>query len=461
MQARYTSPVLVVLIVADSVRADAPGFGGGPDETPLLDRLAAEGTTFDQCYSSAAWTVPSMVALTTGTFPHRVGVARWRHPFPRRRPTLMSAFAAAGFEVRTVVHNPRFCLANTGVRGTVGDSEVPTDVIEALSAPVGTDRFVLIHHWWTHLPYVCSKMTRKLWKRSCDIEIEALGQDPEDAVPRLTQAYHDTLAWFDSELLGRYLDAAAASGPDVLVGFTADHGETWGASLPKGERIGHMYDLHGRWITDETTRVPLLLWGRGTNGPVQAGRRVPGFARGVDVAPTLCDLAGVPWPGPVPLHDSATLIERGIGARGEGLELDGVSLGGALRGGATPVHEVLTVTSHNAIEPARYPRSGKRMWSRYGLRTASRRYVWDGLFGLRDLVDLDRAEDAGRVSRLRDRLVSVPRVWSQLADERAIALGPGEKLDRELFPRFGTLPEADDDDGGLGEQLRLLGYTDD
>ncbi len=460
MPARYTWPVLVVLIIADSVRADAPGFGGGPDETPLLDRLAAEGTVFDQCYSSAAWTVPSMVALATGTFPHRVGVSRWRHPFPRRRPTLMSAFAAAGFEVRTVVHNPRFCLANTGFRGTVGDSEVPTDVIEALSAPVGSDRFVLIHHWWTHLPYVCAKMGRKAWKRSCDVEIEALGADPEDAVPRLTQAYHDTLAWFDGELLGRYLDAAAASGPDVLVGFTADHGETWGDSLPDGERIGHMYDLHGRWITDETTRVPLLLWGRG-RGAVPAGVRVPDFARGVDVAPTLCDLAGVPWPGPIPQHEAATLIERGIGERGDGLELDGVSLRATLGGSPGPVRDVLTVTSHNAIVPAKYPRSGRRMWSRFGLRTDSRRYVWDGLFGLREVVDYERpAEEEGRISRLRDRYISVPRVWSHLADERAIALGPGAKLDRELYPRFGGQKE-EEDDGGLGEQMRMLGYTGD
>jgi len=468
--------VIVVLIVADSVRADAPAFAGGPARTDRLDRLAAEGTVFDDAYASAAWTVPSLISLTTGTFAHRVGVSRWRHPFPRRRPTVMTAFAAAGFEVRSVVHNPRFCLANTGFRGVVGDSEVQGDVETALRAPAGTDRFVLIHHWWTHLPYVNQKLGRKAWKRACDLEIEALGHDPEDAVPRLRGDYHDALSWMDSELLGRWLDAAQSGGQDVLLGFTADHGETWGDSLPDDHAVEHMYDLHGRWMTDETTRVPLVLWGKGKDGAVPAGRRVGGFARGVDVAPTLCDLAGVPWPGPIPDLEGPTLVDRGIDADGGGLDLDGVSLAGAMRSGLrTPVREALTVTSHNAIVPARYPNSGRRMWSRFALRTDRGRYTWDGLFGLREADEAQTGASPGRVEQWRKRWVGLPRIWSRLADERAIALGPTAKLDRDLYPPFrpvgrdgDTAVDGDDDgdgdgegDGGLGDAMRMLGYSGD
>ncbi len=445
--------MIVVLVVADSVRADAPGFGGGPARTDLLDRLAAEGTTFEDAYASAGWTVPSLVSIATGTYPHRVGVARWRHPWPRRRPTLMTAFAAAGFEVHTVVHSPRFCLANTGFRGVVGDSEAPGDVEAALSAPPGSDRFVLVHHWWTHLPYVNSKLKRKEWKRACDLEIEALGHDPDDAVPRLQGDYHDALQYLDAELLGRWLDAAASGGQDVVFAFTADHGETWGDSLPSDHAVEHMYDLHGRWLTDETTHVPLLLWGQG----IPAGTKIGGFARGVDLAPTLCALAGVPWPGPLPEHDGPTLVDRGIGADGGGLDLDGVSLAGAVTmGRRTPLLEALTVTSHNAIVPAKYPRSGRRMWSRFGLRTDRRRYVWDGLFGLRDIDAPDAG--AGPVGKLKDKLL-VARTWSRLADERAVALGPAAKLPRELYPKFGEA--GPDDDGDLEDAMRMLGYTGD
>ncbi len=448
--------MLVVLIVADSVRADAPGFGGGPACTPMLDLMGMQGVTFDDCYCSAAWTVPSLVALATGTFPHRVGVARWRHPFPRHRPTLMSAFAAAGFEVHTVVHNPRFCLANTGQRGIVADSEVPDQVVAALRTPPGCDRFVLIHHWWTHLPYVQEKLPKKRWKKSCDLEIEALGHQPEDAVPRLTDAYHEGLSWFDERLLDRYLEAAVQGNDDVLVCFTADHGETWGESLPSDHAIEHMYDLHGRWISDETTRVPLLFWGKSAQGPLPAGRRIPGVARGVDLAPTLTGLAGVPWPGPAPGAAAPTLIDRGLDPDGAGLATDGVSLVDCIHAGTrTPLSDALTVTSHNALVPAKYPRSGRRMWSRFGLRTDVRRYVWDGLFRIREVTDYTD-EHGGRLARLKDRYLELPKVWSRLADERREAVGPGERLPKDLYPRFGVVEEEDAD---LEGQMRMLGYA--
>ena len=185
--------MLVLLLVADSVSHDATGYGGGPARSPTLDRLAAEGTVFPHAVASAGWTVPSLVSVATGAYPHRVGVARWRHPFPRRRPTLMSAFAAAGFEVHTLAHNPRWCLANSGQQGEPGDSQDPETVRRALRLPRGADRLVVLHHWWTHLPYRQEAMPRDRWRAACDVELQALGEDPATHVPRLRDAYHAAL----------------------------------------------------------------------------------------------------------------------------------------------------------------------------------------------------------------------------------------------------------------------------
>jgi hypothetical protein len=443
--------VIVVLIVADSVRSDAPGYAGGPSDTPNLDRLAREGAVASEAFASAGWTVPSMVALTTGTFPHRVGVARWRHPFPRRRPTLMSAFAAAGFDVQTLVHNPRFCLANMGFRGVGGDSEAPDQVIEALKAPPGTDRFVLVQHWWTHLPYRNEYIPKSNWRALCDEAIGEMGGRPEQSVPRLKGEYHDALSWFDRELLPRYMDAAASSGQDVLFCFTADHGENWGDSVPAGHKVEHMYDLHGRWLTDETTRVPLLFWGHGLQS-----QALQGFFRGVDLAPTLCALSGVPWPGKLPTDDHPTVVERGIGEEGEGLILDGLDLSHAVNTGEpTGVVDALTVTSHNAVKPPRYPKAGRRMWCRYGLRTAETRYQWDGLYGQREVLPMD-GRTRSWFERLRQPEIST---WSRFARERSKGVGPGDLLEKDLFERF-PRPGDEDDDGGLEAPMRLLGYVD-
>lgn len=466
--------MIVVLVIADSLRADAPGYAGGASTTPNLDRLAAEGSAFRHSVASAGWTVPSLVSLATGTFPHRVGVSRWRHPFPRRRPTLMSAFAAAGFEVHSVVHNPRYCFANMGFRGTVSDSEDPEQVVRALSAPRGADRLVIIHHWWTHLPYRNEPIPRKNWRGLCSKIIEELASDPDNAVPTQQDRYAAAISWFDQQLLGRYLDAAASGGDDVVLAVTGDHGENWGDSLPAGRKISHMYDLHGRWLTEETTRVPMLFWGKGCDGAIPAGATLGGFARGVDMAPTLAALAGVPWPGELPEAEGPTLVERGIKSADD-LDLDGVSLAGPLlQSIASPVQSALTVTSHNAIVPARYPTSGKRMWRRFALRTAGHRYIWDGQDHYREVRDLDDGYEGPLPSnwaRISTGLAPLVGAWAMFAKERRGALGPAPKLAPELFPPF---PRAavrgvrwDDEDGGLGgeadalaKSMSMTGYMD-
>ena len=464
--------MIVVLAIVDSLRADAPGFAGGAGLTPNLDRLAAEGSTFRHAVASAGWTVPSLVSLATGTFPHRVGVSRWRHPFPRRRPTLMSAFAAAGFEVHSVVHNPRYCFANMGFRGTVADSEDPEQVIKALSAPRGADRLVIIHHWWTHLPYRNEPIPRKNWRGLCSKIISELVEDPENAVPRQQQRYADALGWFDEQLLGRYLEAASSGGDDVLMAVTGDHGENWGESLPEGRKMEHMYDLHGRWLTEETTRVPLLFWGKGSGGVVPAGGTLGGFARGVDVAPTLAALAGVPWPGELPEQDGPTLAERGIHSVAD-LVTDGVSLAQPLlEGGCSPVQSALTVTSYNAIVPAKYPTSGKRMWRRFALRTANHRYIWDGQDRYREVRRIDDGYNGpvpGSWARLSRGLTPLMGAWAMFAGERRGAMGPAPKLPAKMFEPY---PYAavqgvnwEDNDGGLSgenaalaESMSMTGY---
>ena len=457
--------MLVVLLIADSVRADAPGFGGGTATTPLLDQLAREGTSYTQCISSAAWTVPSLIALTTGTLPHRLGVSRWRHPFPAGRPTIMSAFADAGFDVHSCVHNPRFCLTATEARGNVWDSEEPEEVLRALSAPSGSDRFVLIHHWWTHLPYISEKLPRKAWKKLCDEALAELGAAPVEAARRMRMRYDNVLGEFDSQLLTRYLDAATSGGDDVLFVFTADHGETWGDSLPAGRSVEHIYDLHGRWMTDETTRVPLLVWGTGGQGAIPAGLAHDGLVRGVDVAPTLAALAGIPWPGERPVLEPRSPLQRERPLL-SGL-FDGNSLAASLMARRIPEpRDALTVTSHNALKPAVYPAAARKMWSRFALRTADRRYVWDGLYRMREVQELAAPLGTRITDRIKDKLVTRPGVWSRLAAERAAALGPAAKLDKSLFPRVGggvdgASGEAEvDDDSGLEEAMRMLGYGD-
>ena len=63
-------PPNVVLIVVDSLRADALGpQGSEPSVSPRIDRLAAEGLRFERAIAPASWNLPSLSSLVTSTYP--------------------------------------------------------------------------------------------------------------------------------------------------------------------------------------------------------------------------------------------------------------------------------------------------------------------------------------------------------------------------------------------------------
>lgn len=382
--------MIVVQLVVACLRADAPGFTGGAAYTPEMDRLAAEGTRFERMFVSGSYSVPSLVSMTTGMWPHRVGVARWRHAWPAGQPTLMSAFQSAGFETRLLAYNPRWLFGTCPERGPVGCSQRLDDVVEALRAPRGADRFVLIHHWWTHLPYMAMKLEAPVWKRSRDAAVGALRRDPAGMARKLRSMYLQAVSFISEQLLPVYLDAASSSGNDVLFLLTGDSGEDWGEGLAPGLRIRHHFDLAGHWQRDATTAVPLVVWGKGAGRAIPSSVVLRGIPRGVDLAPTVAELAGVPWPGRAPPGQGATVVDRGPEPMGEDLLLAGRSIAGEITTGQpTPPRPLMVVSTHNTHVPDEYPSDGRRLWRTFGLRTDDRWYVWDGADRRRELRSAD------------------------------------------------------------------------
>ena len=70
-------PNFVVFLTDDMGWGDSGTFGHPLIKTPNLDKLAAEGMKFTQCYSACGVCSPSRSAILTGRTPYRNGV--WRH----------------------------------------------------------------------------------------------------------------------------------------------------------------------------------------------------------------------------------------------------------------------------------------------------------------------------------------------------------------------------------------------
>ena len=65
----------ILMLGSDTLRADRLGVAGYRRQlTPKLDKLAASGAQFTQCYVPCARTAPSLISLFSGCWPHRHGI---------------------------------------------------------------------------------------------------------------------------------------------------------------------------------------------------------------------------------------------------------------------------------------------------------------------------------------------------------------------------------------------------
>jgi arylsulfatase A-like enzyme/Flp pilus assembly protein TadD len=390
----------VLLVTIDTLRADRLGcYGYAAAATPVLDSLAARGARFATAIAHVPLTTPSHASILTGLTPLRHGVRdNGDFVLPDRIPTVAEAFHDAGYRTAAFVSgfplDRRFGLARGfdvyddrlprgGDRRRSAYVERPADQTSAavrswLEAGPASPWFLWVHYFDPHAPY----------------------EPPPDLAARFAgRGYDGEIAFVDSQigtLLADLDRKGLAAGTLVLV--TADHGEALGE---------HGEETHGIFVYDATLRVPWVMAGPG----VPAGLVPSVVARGIDVAPTLLDLAGA-----LPARDP----------------MEGRSLGPALRGQSLP------------DEPA-YAES----------LFARRRLGWAPLHAWRTarlkLIDAPRPElyaldeDAGET---RDRS----------AERREAAESMGRQLRAALAVRP---PEAAADPGpDAAERLRALGYLD-
>jgi arylsulfatase A-like enzyme len=119
-------------IITDQQRADHWGGGGNTViRTPHLDRLAAEGVTFDQAFVSNPLCMPARATLFTGLTPRGHGVRTNGIPLDPRLPTITEALRGAGYRTHGIgkMHLTPFITP----RGAPLEALDPAQFPEALS----------------------------------------------------------------------------------------------------------------------------------------------------------------------------------------------------------------------------------------------------------------------------------------------------------------------------------------
>ena len=327
----------VLLVTFDTLRADRVGaYGRAGARTPTLDALAAEGVVFEDASSQAFVTGPAHTTILTGLFPPEHGaVANGVHP-RRAASSLPEWFAKAGYETAAVIAGFTLVDRSAGLAGRfdwydddlfawrplpqaatrarlVGDlarlARARGRSPERIARPAGEivdacltwlDRraearpfFLWAHFYDPHAPYAPPLELdpdpageRADWYELSTEERRALAADPARRA-RMEALYEAEIAYADRELarlLAGLAERGAGLESNLLVAFTADHGESLGEH-------GTFFDHVALYQSELAVPLVLRLPARR-----HAGLRIAQPVRHVDLAATLSALAGVEAP---------------------------------------------------------------------------------------------------------------------------------------------------------------------
>jgi arylsulfatase A-like enzyme len=302
----------VVVITVDALRADHLGsYGYSRPTSPNIDRLISQGLRFERAWTPEPLTGPAMCSMVTGLEPQVHAATRNGLRMKPGLNSLPKILAENGWETAAFVGT--WTLKNNltllgehfetyGERlerkrwfGILNSEATCEDVTDDALDWLGEERkkgpekpfFMWVHYIEPHAPY-------RFHQQYADRI--GVNDDKLDKKDR----YDTEIAAVD-ESIARLLAGVrqAVDDKDLLVVFTADHGESLGE---------HNYWGHGRYLYEPSLRIPLgIIW----RGVIPEGT-VSSQATLLDLAPTLLDLVGVDVPEDLPGASWAKTI-RGAG----------------------------------------------------------------------------------------------------------------------------------------------------
>lgn len=297
----------LVLVSLDTVRADHLSlYGYGRPTTPRLEGFAREAHVFTRAYSSSSWTLPSTATLLTGLLPGQHGAVTVHTRLGPDVPTVAERLRAAGYRTAAVTDGGFAGFGWGFDRGFQRYDVTPGAAWHAAAKDaagifgsaadwVRRNRhepfFLFVHTYEAHQPYLnregFADPFLRPGERGKDWRVRANPREEPpgpDGLRRMVALYDGEIARAD-RYLGELLDVLDEElGGRVAVVVTSDHGEEF---LEHGD-LEHGFGK----VFDPNVRVPLVVKAPGAT----PGRRVEVAVSGIDVAPTLLELAGL-------LHD--------------------------------------------------------------------------------------------------------------------------------------------------------------
>ncbi|MDP2660288.1 MAG: sulfatase [Dehalococcoidia bacterium] len=308
----------ILFITIDALSAKHIASYGNPGiKTPTMDRLASAGVKFSMQINAFSQTNPSLASIFTSTYPaaHKVR-AQGLDRLGDSLPTLASILADYGYETAAIYASKALDPETSGldhgfrvyrpvyvpVPGQVdpwrlfdGKANITTDAaLSWFRERPDTPFFLWVHYQDPHYPYTPPPPFDTMYDEcsECDtggfetIDKIGAGQSLSPrSVAHVTALYEGEVSFADQEL-GRLLDgmSRARHMDDTIVVLTADEGQ----SLNDNGVWFHPNILYNTVI-----RAPLII---SRPGSVPQGTEIDSVTRGIDIMPTILEMAGIPTP---------------------------------------------------------------------------------------------------------------------------------------------------------------------
>ncbi len=340
----------IVVIMSDDHAAHAIGaYGSRVNVTPHIDRIAAAGTRFENCFCTNAICTPSRAAILTGEYNHVNGVRTLFDDLDNTRPQVQKELQQVGYQTAIVGkwhlghgegHDPAGfdfwrVLPDQGdyhdptLLGPDGEERhrgYVTDIITDLSLGWLERRdperpfMLMVNHKAPHRSWHPNPQHNHLYQDGTIPEPETLADDHAgraDALAALKMSMFDLNAddlkqpvpegltqeqersWRYQRYMSDYLRCIASVDDNVgrVLDWLEQHGLTETTLVAYTSDQGFFLGDHGwfdkRLMYEESLRMPLLVSYPPLTTP---GSSTGDIVTNVDVAPTLLDLAGAPLP---------------------------------------------------------------------------------------------------------------------------------------------------------------------
>jgi len=324
VSAQETPPNFVILFADDLGINDLGCFGRKDQNTPNLDKLAAEGVRFTQAYAAASVCSPSRAGLLTGQSPARLKITTFLPGRPDRASHRVLAATvnnnlADGVQTIAQLLKPKgYASAAVGKWHLGGKGHQPTDhgfdEYFAGKANPGAESPQGGKGELGHADYAVKFIEKNKSKPfflylafdNPHIPLAA----PAKGIEANAKSFHPTYAALVESLdvaCGRVLKALEDNGlsKNTFVVFASDNGGVHISELKESpatynapSRAGKGFVYEGGIRTPLIIRYPGRLASSVIGAPVVLG----------DLCPTICALAKVPAPTPLDFQDLSPLL---------------------------------------------------------------------------------------------------------------------------------------------------------